>query len=105
MDNSLAIILFAAIALAMLAHFSSSERVIVREKEVNYVTVVKQQETPVVKQQETPVAINDNSRVNEQAVKREDVINLTGQSLDISDDVEKRSESNSKAGGVGTKLF
>ena len=98
MDNSLALILFAAIAIAVLAHFSSSERVIVREKEVNYVTTV-------VHKQDTTSKINEDNSINEQAVMREDVINLTGQSLDISDDVEKQSESNSKAGGVGTKLF
>ena len=96
MDNSLALILFAAIAIAVLAHFSSSERVIVREKEVI---------TTVVHKQDTPIKINEDNSINEQAVMREDVINLTGQSLDISDDVEKQSESNSKAGGVGTKLF
>ena len=97
MNNSLVIAVFAVMAIAVLANLSPSEKVIVREKEVNYVTVVKQPE-PVTES-------NNNSRINEQAVKREDVVNLTGQTLDVSDDVEKLSESNSKAGGVGKKLF
>ena len=44
-------------------------------------------------------------KVYEEAVVREDIINLNGQVLDVENDEHKQDESNSKTGAVGTKLF
>jgi len=43
--------------------------------------------------------------VYEEAVIREDIINLNGQVLDVENDEHKQDESNSKTGAIGTKLF
>ena len=48
---------------------------------------------------------NTQETVYEEAVIREDIINLNGQVLDVKDDEQKQDESNSKTGAVGTKLF
>jgi len=48
---------------------------------------------------------NTQETVYEEAVIREDIINLNGQVLDVKDDEQKQDETNSKTGAVGTKLF
>ena len=98
MDKKLTLATFVAgTVITLTLHFFFSPSITVREGDVNHVTVLyEQKEMPRVK--------NGNS-INEQEVRREDIPGLTGQSLEVTDDVEKRSESNSKANGVGQRLF